>query len=166
MKHPRLSVRYQHSLVMAAAMVGILSGCSGAVSGEKGVPSERQETKTMLKPDPRFDIPLPDSATKVERFEDAGQDRILLLSFRAPAADAEAFAARLIPGGVQTGRDPGLGYLGKDKPWWLTSFPADASGGEDQDLDKGLVTKLVLGAEQQDGEAGATRTVWLARFSL
>ena len=101
----------------------------------------------------------PDRPPTVPEIE-AGIDRLMRLGFDAPAADADAFATRLVPDGLAPGLDPGLLILGTGLPGWPAAWPKGSAGGET--LIPGRRSRKVVVAPAGPGR----RRVWVAVFTL
>jgi hypothetical protein len=109
-------------------------------------------------------VPLPPGHSGLQVAEEAGIDRLMRLSFEAPADEAEAFAAGLVPGGLAPD-DPGLAALGVGLEGWPTMMPPGARGGSR--VSPGRAAKVVVapGGPNRD-PARPTRRVWAAVFTL
>jgi hypothetical protein len=101
----------------------------------------------------------PDRPPTVPEIE-AGIDRLMRLGFDAPAADADAFATRLVPDGLAPGLDRGLLILGTGLPGWPAAWPKGSAGGET--LIPGRRSRKVVVAPAGPGR----RRVWVAVFTL
>ena len=107
-----------------------------------------------------LEAPLPPGRHDLRVFTEAGIDRLVLLRLDAPRAEADAFAARLVPDGLAAGADPGLGTLGTAFEGWIAAPPEGSSGG--QTLVSGRRAVKVVIAPAEPG----WRRVWVASFTL
>ncbi len=103
---------------------------------------------------------LPPGRRDMRVYTEAGIDRLVLLRLDAPEAEADAFADRLVPEGLEAGADPGLGSLGKTFDGWIAAPPEGSVGGE-RPLDGRRAVKVVV-APAEPG----WRRVWVASFTL
>lgn len=105
-------------------------------------------------------VTLPPGHRDLRSADEAGIDRLMRLTFDAPEAEATAFAARLVPGGLTPGDDAGITLFGSGFDGWLTALPEGASGGEV--LVAGRRAHKVVVAPAGPG----LRRVWVAVFTL
>ncbi|MGF3023116.1 hypothetical protein ACQVP2_09840 [Methylobacterium aquaticum] len=105
-------------------------------------------------------VTLPPGHRDLRSADEAGIDRLMRLTFDAPEAEATAFAARLVPGGLTPGDDAGITLFGSGFDGWLTALPEGASGGEV--LVAGRRARKVVVAPAGPG----LRRVWVAVFTL
>lgn len=105
-------------------------------------------------------VTLPPGHCDLRSADEAGIDRLMRLTFDAPEAEATAFAARLVPGGLTPGDDAGITLFGSGFDGWLTALPEGASGGEV--LVAGRRAHKVVVAPAGPG----LRRVWVAVFTL
>lgn len=107
-----------------------------------------------------LETPLPPGRRDMRTYTEAGIDRLVLLRLDAPEAEADAFAARLVPGGLEAGADPGLGLLSTTFEGWIAVPPEGSLGGE-RPYDGRRSVKVVV------APAGpGWRRVWVASFTL
>ncbi|CAO4152011.1 hypothetical protein [Methylorubrum aminovorans] len=107
-----------------------------------------------------LETPLPPGRRDMRTYTEAGIDRLVLLRLDAPEAEADAFAARLLPGGLEAGADPGLGLLSTTFEGWIAVPPEGSLGGE-RPYDGRRAVKVVV-APAEPG----WRRVWVASFTL
>ncbi|KMO36379.1 hypothetical protein VQ02_15580 [Methylobacterium variabile] len=103
---------------------------------------------------------LPPGRSDLRAADEQGIDRLMRLRLDAPEAEAEAFAARLVPGGLARGVDPGLVVLGSGLDWWPAALPEGAAG--DEALVAGHRAHKVVVAPSGPGR----QRVWVAVFTL
>ncbi|AMB43835.1 hypothetical protein [Methylobacterium sp. AMS5] len=104
--------------------------------------------------------PLPPGRRDLRTYTEAGIDRLVLLRLDAPEAEADAFAARLIPDGLEAGVDPGLGLLSTSFEGWIATPPEGSFGGEAPYDGRRSVKVVVAPAEP------GWRRIWVASFTL
>ena len=107
-----------------------------------------------------LETPLPASRRDLRTYTEAGIDRLVLLRLDAPEAEADAFAARLVPDGLEAGSDPGLGSLGTSFEGWIAAPPEGSAGGDTMIEGRRSVKIVVAPAEP------GWRRVWVASFTL
>lgn len=107
-----------------------------------------------------LETPLPPGRRDLRVHTEAGIDRLVLLRLDAPEAEADAFAARLLPKGLEAGVDPGLGSLASAFDGWIAVPPQESAGGQTT-IDGRRAVKVVV------APAGSGwRRVWVASFTL
>lgn len=136
---------------LAAALVLLMPA---AACGEGAQESVAADDLALL------GAPLPEGARDVRVDQQAGIDRLVLVRFDAPAAQAERFAQTVLGTAPEPGRDPGLGYLGAGRDWWPETPPQGARGGERTDPAGERAVKLLM----VPTESGAR--VWVAAFTM
>ncbi len=107
-----------------------------------------------------LEAPLPPGRRDLRVHTEAGIDRLVLLRLDAPEAEVDAFAARLVPGGLEPGADPGLGALATAFDGWIAAPPEGSAGGETLVGGRRAV-KVVAAPAEPDW-----RRVWVASFTL
>jgi hypothetical protein len=75
-------------------------------------------------------VGLPPNSSSVFLTEDAWLDRLQLIRFDAPLAEARAFAHRALGRPAVRGYDPAITHLDTRSPWWIRDFPPGAEGGK------------------------------------
>ncbi|KQQ14610.1 hypothetical protein ASF53_08220 [Methylobacterium sp. Leaf123] len=107
-----------------------------------------------------LETPLPPGRRDLRTYTEAGIDRLVLLRLDAPEAEAAAFAAHLVPEGLEAGADPGLGLLSTSFDGWIAAPPEGSAGGERMIGGRRAVKVVVAPAEL------GWRRVWVASFTL
>ncbi|WP_232630596.1 hypothetical protein [Methylobacterium sp. Leaf118] len=105
-------------------------------------------------------VTLPPGHRDLRAADEAGIDRLMRLRFDAPEAEATSFAARLVPGGLTPGLEPGLASFGGGLDGWYAALPEGAAGGEALVAGR-RAHKVVIGP----AGPGLSR-VWVAVFTL
>lgn len=103
---------------------------------------------------------LPPHLRDLRVYTEAGIDRLVLLRLDAPSREADAFAARLVPGGLEAGADPDLGSLGPSFDGWIATPPEGSAGGATVVDGRRAVKVVVAPAEP------GWRRLWVASFTL
>lgn len=138
---------------LPAALLGILLALGpGACAPDR--PPTVPEIEAFL------GVALPPGHRDLRAVNEVGIDRLMRLGFDAPAAEADAFAARLVPDGLAPGLDPGLLILGTGLAGWPAAWPEGSVGGET--LIPGRRSRKVVVAPAGPGR----RRVWVAVFTL
>ncbi len=105
-------------------------------------------------------VTLPPGHRDLRSADEAGIDRLVRLTFEAPEAEAAAFAARLVPGGLTPGDGAGIALLGSGFDGWLTALPEGAAAGGARMAGRRAHKVVVAPAGR------GLRRVWVAVFTL
>lgn len=141
-------------------MIGRAHAAALAVLSALAACTPASTTMTPAAVEAFLEAPLPPGRRDLKTYTEAGIDRLLLLHLDAPVAEADAFAARLVPGGLEAGADPGLGPLGTAFDGWIAAPPEGSVGGETLVEGRRAVKVIVAPA------APGWRRVWVASFTL
>jgi hypothetical protein len=107
-------------LAGAILLPALLAGCEAAGT---------TRSPTVAEVEAFVGASLPPGIRDLHAAEEAGIDRLMRLRFDAPAGEVDVFAARLVPGGLTPGLDPGLTHMGDTLDWWIDALPPGAAGG-------------------------------------
>ena len=101
---------------------------------------------------------LPATATNVRVFEKSFTDKLQLVRFDAPVSEARAFGKAFVGADLSSADVPNIGPFGSNLPWWITSIPHNAEGGEDRRA-SGRIRQIVM------VQRGDVARIWFVVFS-